>query len=144
MGLGDNIRYLRIKNGFSQDYVAEMLGYKSYTTIQKWESGVSEPPVKKLKELATLFHADMNDMANSDLTVEENTTLNSKDKRDIAKRLESTLADLEESQKTLMFSGQPLDDETRELLKVSLEHSLQIAKINAKQKFTPKKYRTNE
>ena len=145
MGLGDNIRYLRIKNGFSQDYVAEMLGYKSYTTIQKWESGVSEPPVKKLKELATLFHADMNDMANTDLTREENMSLTSKDKRDIAKRLENTLADLEESQETLMFSGQPLDDETRELLKASLEHSLQIAKINAKQKFTPQKYRnTNE
>lgn len=72
MGLGDNIRYLRIKRGFSQDYIAEKLGYKSYTTIQKWESGVSEPPVKKLKELSVLLNADMNDMANKDLTVEEN------------------------------------------------------------------------
>lgn len=67
MGLGDNIRYLRIKHGYSQDYVAEKLGYKSYTTIQKWESGVSEPPVKKLKELSILFNADMNDMANSNM-----------------------------------------------------------------------------
>lgn len=67
MGLGDNIRYLRIKRGFSQDYIAEQLGYKSYTTIQKWESGVSEPPVKKLKELSVLLNADMNDMANKDL-----------------------------------------------------------------------------
>ena len=32
-------------------------------------------------------------------------------------------------------------DETRELLKASLENSIRIAKINAKQKFTPKKYR---
>ena len=67
MGLGDNIRYLRIKHGFSQDYIAEKLGYKSYTTIQKWESGVSEPPVKKLKELSILLHADMNDMANKNI-----------------------------------------------------------------------------
>ena len=72
MGLGDNIRYLRIKRGFSQDYIAEKLGYKSYTTIQKWESGVSEPPVKKLKELSALLNADMNDMANKDLTSMEN------------------------------------------------------------------------
>ena len=73
MGLGDNIRYLRIKRGFSQDYIAEKLGYKSYTTIQKWESGVSEPPVKKLKELSALLNADMNDMANKDLASGENT-----------------------------------------------------------------------
>ena len=69
--------------------------------------------------------------------------LNPKDERDIAKRLESTLAALEENQEALMFSGEPLDDETRELLKASLENSLKIAKINAKQKFTPKKYRND-
>lgn len=79
MGLGDNIRYLRIKHGFSQDYIAEKLGYKSYTTIQKWESGVSEPPVKKLKELSILLHADMNDMANKNIQEEENSSHSQKD-----------------------------------------------------------------
>lgn len=70
--------------------------------------------------------------------------LKPKDERDIAKRLEDTLAELESSQNALMFSGEPLDDETRELLKASLENSIRIAKINAKQKFTPKKYRNSE
>lgn len=70
--LGDNIRYLRSKRGFSQDYIAEQLGYKSYTTIQKWESGVSEPPVKKLKELSLLLNADMDDMTTKDLQAESN------------------------------------------------------------------------
>lgn len=69
--LGDNIRYLRIKQGYSQEYIAERLGYKSYTTIQKWESGVSEPPVKKLKELSILLNADIDDIANKDLLAEE-------------------------------------------------------------------------
>ncbi len=40
-----------------------------------------------------------------------------------------------------MFDGEVMDDNTRELLKASLENSMRIAKINAKQKFTPKKYR---
>ena len=70
--LGDNIRYLRNKRGYSQDFIAEKLGYKSYTTIQKWESGVSEPPVKKLKELSILLDSDMNDMTNKDLQLEDN------------------------------------------------------------------------
>lgn len=70
MGLGENIRYLRIEHGYSQDYLAEQLGYKSYTTIQKWESGVSEPPIKKFKELAHLLNVDINDLANKDLTAD--------------------------------------------------------------------------
>ena len=62
MVLADNIRYLRKKRGWSQDYLAERLGYKSYTTIQKWESGVSEPPLKKAHAIADLFGVDINDL----------------------------------------------------------------------------------
>ena len=58
-------------------------------------------------------------------------TFSSRDKQDIAKRLEATLNDLE-SNEALMFSGQPLDDATKELLRLSLENSLRIAKVNAK------------
>ena len=74
MGLGENIRYLRIKKGYSQDYLAEQLGYKSYTTIQKWESGVSEPPIKKFNELTQLLSVDINDLENKDLTAEATIT----------------------------------------------------------------------
>ena len=35
MCLGENIRFLRTKKGYSQDDIANMLGYKSFTTIQK-------------------------------------------------------------------------------------------------------------
>ena len=73
--LGDNIRYLRLKQGLSQDFLADKLGYKSYTTIQKWESGVSEPPVKKLKELASIFNIDMDDLASKNLQDENNNNL---------------------------------------------------------------------
>lgn len=67
MCLANNIRYLRKKKNYSQDYIAEKLGYKSYTTIQKWESGVSEPSIAKLRELADLFDVDMNDMTTKDI-----------------------------------------------------------------------------
>lgn len=61
-----NIRYLRKQKEWSQDYIAEKLGYKSYTTIQKWEMGTSEPPLKKLKELSDLFSVDIDDLTNKD------------------------------------------------------------------------------
>lgn len=65
--LPKNIRYLRKKNEWSQEYIAEKLGYKSYTTIQKWEMGTSEPPLKKTRALADLFNVDIDDLANTDL-----------------------------------------------------------------------------
>lgn len=67
MCLAKNIRYLRLKKNFSQDYIASRLGYKSYTTIQKWESGVSEPPVAKLRQLADLLDVDIDDIATKDI-----------------------------------------------------------------------------
>lgn len=72
MCLGKNIRFLRTKNGYSQDDIANKLGYKSFTTIQKWESGVSEPPLKALKKLSEIFNIDMNDLATKKLSTDTN------------------------------------------------------------------------
>ena len=67
--------------------------------------------------------------------------LTAKDERDIAKKLSETLDTLENADDGLMFDGEPLDDETRELLRASLQNQLEMTKRLAKQKFTPKKYR---
>ena len=72
MCLGENIRFLRTKKGYSQDDIANMLGYKSFTTIQKWESGVSEPPLKALKKLSDIFNIDMNYLATKKLSYNTN------------------------------------------------------------------------
>ena len=72
MCIGENIRFLRTKKGYSQDDIANMLGYKSFTTIQKWESGVSEPPLKALKKLSEIFNIDMNDLATKKLSYNTN------------------------------------------------------------------------
>ena len=77
MTLGKNIRYLRKKRDWSQDLLAEKLGYKSYTTIQKWEMGTSEPPLKKLKQIADIFCVDMNDLANVDMSTESSRKVSS-------------------------------------------------------------------
>ena len=64
MALKDNIRYLRRKKEMSQDDLAKLLGYKSFTTIQKWESGVAEPPFGKVQKLAEIFGVDINALVN--------------------------------------------------------------------------------
>lgn len=112
------------------------------TSLSNWKSGRSTPNIKTLQKIADYFGVTIEYLTTGKDEIEKKeTSLTPKDERDIARRLENTLADLENSQEGLMFSGEPLDDETRELLKASLENSIRIAKINAKQKFTPKKYR---
>lgn len=66
MNLAKNLKYLRLKNKLSQEEIAEMLGKKSYTTIQKWESGVSEPPMRVAKKLADFFNVGIDDLINID------------------------------------------------------------------------------
>lgn len=68
-------------------------------------------------------------------------TLTEADELDISKRLDAMLKDLTSQGGALMFDGEPLDDESRELLIASLENSMRMAKLIAKQKYTPKKYR---
>lgn len=62
MYLGVNLKFLRKQHGFSQEYIADKFGYKNPSTIQKWESGVSEPPVKVVEELARIYGVTMDDM----------------------------------------------------------------------------------
>lgn len=75
MTLAKNIRYLRRKRNWSQEDLAEKLGKKSYTTIQKWESGVGDPTFKTLQDLARVFGVDIDSLANADLELDgkENT-----------------------------------------------------------------------
>lgn len=109
-------------------------------SIGKMKNGGTS--AERLRKIADYFNVSIEYlMTNTNNPDTMKLVLNTKDENDIAKRLENTLSDLD-SQETLMFSGEPLDDTTRELLKVSLENSIRVAKINAKQKFTPKKYRS--
>ena len=67
-------------------------------------------------------------------------TLSNKDEKDISKKVDDILSQLNNDE-ALMFDGEPMNDETKELLRASLENSVRMAKITAKKKFTPKKYR---
>ena len=71
MKIGNNIRYLRKHAGMGQDDLAEILGYKSFTTIQKWESGVSTPPLDTFIRMADLFKVDIDDFAREDLSASD-------------------------------------------------------------------------
>lgn len=130
--LVEKIRALANKKNMSLPQLEVELGLGN-GTISRWRT--SSPNTDKLRKIADYFNVSIDDLLGREVE------LTQKDEKDIAKRLEQTLEDLEHGQDGLMFSGEPLDEETKELLKVSLENSIRIAKINAKEKFTPNKYR---
>lgn len=141
MDLRDKIKKLCKEKQISMNTLETTLGFgKGYIS----KLGKSTPNASKIQQIADYFGVTIDYLMSGESKTEfisRSSELNLRDEKDIAKRLEAALNDLENSQDALMFSGEPLDDETRELLKASLENSIRIAKINAKQKFTPKKYR---
>ncbi|MCF0115800.1 MAG: helix-turn-helix domain-containing protein [Erysipelotrichaceae bacterium] len=70
MGFAKNLRALRYANDLSQQDVADIFQYKSFTTIQKWEDGTSMPNPKKMKVLADYFHIPMESLLRDDFADE--------------------------------------------------------------------------
>jgi len=66
--LGQNIKYLRIQHGWSQEELAEKCGYTSDTrksTISKIENGQSDLPISKLKIFAKVLGVTCSDLCDS-------------------------------------------------------------------------------
>lgn len=55
--MGMELKKLRIRAGLKQKDVAKELGYSSPQFISNWERGISSPPVKTIKRLASLYKA---------------------------------------------------------------------------------------
>nr|WP_297394502.1 XRE family transcriptional regulator [uncultured Peptostreptococcus sp.] len=78
MYLSSNLKFLRKQSGFSQDHIANLLGYKSFTTIQKWESGISEPSISTVQKLCELYNVSMSEilytkLSSNDKSITEST-----------------------------------------------------------------------
>ena len=103
MTLKGRIKELANQKGISLPALESELGFGN-STIVKWDK--STPNAEKLNAVAKYFGVSMDYLLNG---VDED-GLSEKDNKDIARRLESTLEELESSQDGLMFSGEPLDD----------------------------------
>lgn len=120
----------------------------SKATPTTWKKRGLTPQGETLNKIAAYFNVSADYLLGTGNKSSEKTetppALTKKDERDISRRIDQILADLEGQQTGLMFDGEPLDDETKELLAISLRNSMETSKIWAKKKFTPKKYRKDE
>ena len=108
-------------------------------TIGKWVR--QKPSIDTLQKIADYFDTST-DYLLGRTEKKRYFDLTEKDERDITKQLEYMIQDLKQSG-AIAYSKETaeVDKETHELLIASLENSLRIAKIEAKKRFTPKKYR---
>ncbi|MBO5101902.1 MAG: helix-turn-helix transcriptional regulator [Clostridia bacterium] len=53
--IGDKIRYLRDKSGFTQSYLAKRLGI-SRSAVNSWEMSLSSPSLSNIIEMMDIFH----------------------------------------------------------------------------------------
>ena len=145
----ERIRERREKLNISQEELAKRLGYKSRSSINKIEIGENDIPQSKIKAFADALQTTpsylmgWNDDDSASVSNSSSLPpLTTKDERSIQKRLESVLNDLMPDSSLAYYDGdEPMSDDDKELLRISLENTMRLAKQMAKQKFTPKKYR---
>lgn len=104
-----------------------------------WKMGRYTPKQDKLKKIADYFGVSLDYL----MTGEEREwtpTLTEKDEKDLDKKVENLLNAVD-SDAGLMLDGEIMDEETREIFAMNLKNALRTAKLAAKAKYTPKKYK---
>lgn len=104
---GSRIESLRASKGISQLELAKMLGYKSDSTISKWESGASIPTGAKIVKLAQALGTSTDYILFGDgpETTEEQPQPTS------AHDIDNIIAN------AMMFDGKPLTDDDKRAIR---------------------------
>ncbi len=134
------IKNLANKKGVSLSDLAKQLNMGE-NSLYKWKT--QKPAIDKLQLVADYFNVSVDYLLGR--TNKEYWELTEKDEKDIQKKLEELIEDMSKAD-ALAFSkdSEPMSEETKQLLIVSLENSLRLGKQMAKKKFTPEKYRNKD
>ena len=147
MRIGERIKQRRLELGYTADTLAKLLN-KNRATIYRYENGdIENMPIDVLEPLAKALNTTPAYLMGWDesSSAKQNTKFSPRIERDIQKRLQSILDDLNSDAGLAFYNGgEEMDDETKDLLKLSLETSIRTAKRLSQEKFPPKKYRKND
>lgn len=67
MSFSENLQFLRKKQNITQEQLAEQLEV-SRQSVSKWESGVTYPEMEKLLQICQMFHCNMDDLMQKDIS----------------------------------------------------------------------------
>ncbi len=141
MTFGDRLRKLRLEKDWTQAYVGKQIGV-SDRVVGYYEADNRFPKDEDTwKALAKLFNVSIDYLlGETDVRKAQNVTLSKKDKIEIDEYLDKFENELL-SQSGLMFDGEPMTQESREKLISAMRIGAEMAKKEAKEKYTPNKYR---
>lgn len=113
------------------------------STFTDWKNGRSTPKQDKLQKIADYFGVSIEYlMTGKEDTAKEESELNARDKRDIAKDLDRIMAEIKnEEDGPLFYNGQQLDPEDMIFLSKAIEAALTDAKRKNKVTYNPYKNR---
>ena len=108
-------RYLKINN-ITRSQLSESLGI-SYSTISDWVNGKAYPRIDKIEMMANYFGINKSDLVEDKENQKE---------IDIANMVNDLMDNLNSNQ-ALMYSGEPMDEVTKDLVRASIEQAARIA-----------------
>ena len=143
--IGDRLKQLRANIQKTQEEVAAELGMTraSYSHL---ENNRNEPDTSTLAKLSSYYGVTSDYLIgnhNSPSTTSDDHhyyDLTEKDRRDIGDEIDRVLNGLD-SKDEVNFYGEPMSKEDKDKMRMAMQTALEIAKREAKKKFTPKKYR---
>ena len=65
--LSANMRWLRVKNDYTQQFIADLLGVTRYA-VCKYESGDRVPNTLGLRKIAHMYQITIDDLLNADMS----------------------------------------------------------------------------
>ena len=68
MEISEKITYLRKQKGWSQEQLAIKVEV-SRQAVYKWEAGISQPEIDKLKKLSSLFCVSFDELLNDEIDI---------------------------------------------------------------------------
>ena len=126
------LKTLRKEREKTQEDMSKLLHIQR-STYGEYERGKIMPPVSKIKVLADYFGVSV-DYLMGNTNIETHKERNEAAPLDISRQMKIMLEYLQDNQSALTLDGNALDDESREVLKTSLESSLRTAQILNKRK----------
>lgn len=134
--LGSNIKYLRESKHLNQKELAEKLNIAT-STLSQYENNIRVPSDDIKIKIADYFNVTIDYL----LGRSSNPKLNRKEERDIQKELTQWKEEFEKGSLQMKLDGNEIDEEVKQFILDNMENTLILARLKAKEKFTPKKYR---
>lgn len=135
----DVFKRLCDEKGVSCNRAATEMGL-SNATATKWKKTGATPSGDTLSKIAVYFDVSIDDLLGNEEkpAPESRNGLSIKEQKDIARKLEKMMDELEESG-DLMFDGDPASEEAKESIRIALAMGLEYARKVNREKYNPYK-----